>query len=109
VGASCHRRLDEAVKRAEESLALDPLNDHAMSELLASWKRQREKEKCAQRFLEFIAQANYRFSRQSQAPVFRFFQCCQAFNMKEYADLVFQRFASRLDDMNLQYYASNFH
>ncbi len=101
-------KLAEAGKIVEETLIIDPLNDHAMSELLAIWKRQREKEKCAQRFLEFIAQPNYRFSRYSQAPVYRFFQCCSAFSMKASADLVFERFKSKLDDQNLKYYMSNF-
>lgn len=101
-------KLGEAVKMAEETLTINPLDDHAMSELLAIWKRQGEKEKCAQRFLEFIAQPNYRFSRYSQAPVYRFFQCCSAFSMKTYADLVFERFRSKLDDQNLKYYISNF-
>jgi tetratricopeptide (TPR) repeat protein len=101
-------KLNEAEKRAEEVLAIDPLNDHAISELLAIWKRQGEKEKCAKRFLEFIAQPNYRFSRFSQAPVYRFFQCCKAFNMKENADIIFQRFESELDNQNRNYYAANF-
>ena len=101
-------KLGEAVNIVEETLTIDPLNDHAMSELLAIWKRQGEKEKCAQRFLDFISQTNYRFSRYSQAPIFRFFQCCSAFNMKAYADLVFDRFRSELDDQNLKYYRSNF-
>jgi Tfp pilus assembly protein PilF len=101
-------KLKEAVKRAEEALIIDPLNDHAISELLAIWKQQGEKEKCVKRFLEFIAQPNYRFSRYSQAPVFRFFQCCKAFNMKENADLIFHRFGSKLDDKNLNYYTDNF-
>jgi tetratricopeptide (TPR) repeat protein len=101
-------KLKEAEEIAEEVLAIDPLNDHAVSELLAIWRRQGEKEKCAQRFMEFIAQPAYRFSRYSQAPFYRFFQCCKAFNMGENADLIFQRFRSKLDDMNLNYYMGNF-
>jgi tetratricopeptide (TPR) repeat protein/ActR/RegA family two-component response regulator len=101
-------RLNEAEKVAEEVLAIDPLNDFAISELLAIWQRQGEKEKCAQRFLEFIVQPSYRFTRYSQASVFRFFRCCKAFNMKEYATQVFERFQSELDDQNLKYYMSAF-
>jgi tetratricopeptide (TPR) repeat protein len=97
-------RLDEAEKRAEEVLTIDPLNDHAMSELLAIWERQGEKDKCTQRFLTFIDQPGYRFSRISQASVFRFFRCCRTFGMKEHADTVFERFKSQLDDRNLEFY-----
>ena len=101
-------KLDEAVKRAEEVLTFDPLNDFVISELLAIWKQQGEKEKCVQRFMEFISQPNYRFSRYSQAPVFRFFQCCRVFRMKEDAEQVFERFKAELDDQNYNYYMTNF-
>jgi tetratricopeptide (TPR) repeat protein len=101
-------KFDEAAKIAEEVSTFDPLNEHAISELLAIWNRQGEKEKCAQRFMEFISQPEYQFSRYSQAPVFRFFQCCSAFNMREYAKQVFKRFQSQLDERNLNYYESNF-
>ncbi|HEV2799023.1 MAG TPA: tetratricopeptide repeat protein [Pyrinomonadaceae bacterium] len=101
-------RLDVAAERVEEVLRIDPLNDHAMSELLGIWRRQGEGEKCARRFLEFIGQAGYRFSRYSQAPVFRFFHCCRDFKMKESADLVFERFERELDEQNLNFYMRNF-
>ena len=99
-------RLDEATSKAEEALVIDLLNDFAMSELLGTWSRQGEKEKCKERFLKFINQRNYRFSRYSQAPVFRFFQCCRKFAMKEEAKLVFDRFKSQLDDRNVDFYES---
>jgi len=98
----------EAVSKVEEVFALDPLNDFAMSELLGVWMRQGEKEKCKQRFLAFIGQPRYEFTRYSQAPVFRFFQCCRKFEMKDEAKLVFERFQSQLDDRNLDLYKSTF-
>jgi hypothetical protein len=98
----------EAAITAEEILAIDPLNDFAMSELLGIWNSQGEKEKCASRFLAFIEQPNYRFSRYSQAPVFRFFRCCQKFGMASEATLVYERFKSQLDDRNVQLYKSTF-
>ena len=101
-------KFDDAAKRLEEVLTLDSLNDHAISELLAIWKQRKEKEKCVQRFLEFVDQPNYQFSRFSQAPVFRFFQCCLAFNMRESAQQVFERFKSELDEQNINYYTRNF-
>lgn len=79
-----------------------------MSELLSIWKRLGEKEKCAKRFMEFISQPGFRFSRQSRAPVFRFFQCSKAFQLKELAGIVFNRFESELDDKNYYYYMDNF-
>jgi len=101
-------RWNEAEKRLDEILEINPLNDFAVSELLAIWKQQKEKEKCVQRFFQFIDQPNYRFSRYSQAPVFRFFQCCRAFDLGEYAGQVFERFESELDEMNVSYYENNF-
>lgn len=101
-------RIDEAEKIAEEVLKNDPLNDHAISELLAIWKLQGKRENCSHRFIEFISQPGYRFTRYSQAPVFRFLQCCKAFDMKQDADNVFQRFRSKLDDQNLNFYTANF-
>jgi tetratricopeptide (TPR) repeat protein len=101
-------KFDLAASRAEETLAIDPLNDHAMSELLAIWSRLGKKEECVRRFLQFIAQPNYRFSQYSQAPTFRFFQCCRNFNLKAEAKLIFERFQSQLDDQNIKYYRSNF-
>jgi predicted Zn-dependent protease len=99
-------KFTEAITTAEEVLALDPINDFAMSELLGAWNRQGEKEKCAMRFFAFIEQVNYRFSRYSQAPVFRFFQCCRKFGMKNEAKLVYERFQSELDERNLDLYQS---
>jgi hypothetical protein len=84
------------------------LNDFAMSELLGTWLKQGEKDKCAHRFMGFISQPRYRFTRYSQAPVFRFFQCCRRFGMKDLADQVFQRFESDLDDRNLELYRNTF-
>lgn len=101
-------RFGEAVLKAEEVLALDPLNDFAMSELLGTWDRVGEKEKCKQRFLAFIEQPGYKFSRYSQAPVFRFFQCCRRFGMRDEAKVVYERFRSQLDDRNLDFYESTF-
>jgi Flp pilus assembly protein TadD len=101
-------KLDEAATRVEEVLALDPLNDFAMSELLGTWNRQGNRERCKKRFLAFIAQPNYKFSRYSQAPVFRFFQCCRKFGMKEEAKSVFERFQAQLDDRNIDFYKSTF-
>ena len=101
-------KLDEAVIRAEEVLALDPTNNFVMSELLGTWTRQGEKEKCTKRFFAFIEQPNYRFSRYSQAPVFRFFQCCRKFGMNSEAKLVYERFQSQLDDRNVHFYKSTF-
>ncbi|HEX7335500.1 MAG TPA: tetratricopeptide repeat protein [Pyrinomonadaceae bacterium] len=101
-------KLDEAVAIAEEGLALDPTNNFAISELLGAWTRKGEKEKCAERFFAFIEQPNYKFSRYSQAPVFRFFQCCRRFGMKNEAKLVYERFQSQLDDRNLHFYQSTF-
>jgi tetratricopeptide (TPR) repeat protein len=99
-------KLDEAATTAEEILILDPLNDFAMSELLGVWNRQGEKGKCKERFLAFIGQPRYKFTRYSQAPVFRFFQCCRKFGMKDEAKSVFERFQSRLDDRNVDLYKS---
>lgn len=87
---------------------MDPVNDFAMSELLGTWSRQGEKEKCAKRFLAFIEQPNFKFSRYSQAPVFRFFQCCRKFGMKAEAKLVYERFQSQLDERNVHFYKSTF-
>ena len=101
-------KYDEAEKRAEEVLRIDPLNDHAMCELLGVWKRRGEGEKCVRTFMAFIGQWDYRFSRYSQAPVYRFFQCCKAFGMKEQADEVFRRFGAELDERNQELYFSNF-
>jgi tetratricopeptide (TPR) repeat protein len=100
--------FDEAIIRAEEVLTIDPLNNYAVSELLVIWEKQGEREKCLQRFQEFIAQPDYQFSWSSQMPVFRFFQCCRAFDMKEYAEQVFERFKSELDERNYNYYMTNF-
>jgi len=58
--------------------------------------------------MEFIAQPGFRFTRTTQAPVFRFFQCCKAFGMKDYARQVFDRFGSKLDDQNIRFYKDNF-
>jgi len=99
-------KLAEAATTAEEVLALDPLSDFAMSELLGVWNRQGEKDKCRDRFLAFIGQSRYKFTRYSQAPVFRFFQCCRKFGMKDEAKLVFERFQSQLDDRNVDLYKS---
>ena len=99
-------KLAEAATTAEEVLVLDPLNDFAMSELLGVWTRQGKKEKCKERFLAFIGQPRYQFTRYSQAPVFRFFRCCQKFGMKDEAKLVFDRFQSQLDDRNVDLYKS---
>jgi hypothetical protein len=93
---------------AEEVLKLDPVNNHAMSELLGIWMRQKDKEKCEQRFIGFIDQPKYYFSRESQAPVYRFFRCCKVFDMKEQAKTVYERFESRLDAANLEFYGQNF-
>jgi tetratricopeptide (TPR) repeat protein len=101
--------LDEAAKYAEQSLSIDPLNDHAMSELIAIWTRQNEGEKCAKRFMEFIEQPRYRFTRSSQAPVFRFFRCCERFGMADHARTVFERFRTQLDDTNVQFFQKAFH
>jgi len=101
-------QLDNAAIIAEDVLLLDPLNDFAMSELLGVWSRQGEKEKCAKRFLAFIQQSKYKFTRSSQAPVFRFFQCCRKFGMKDEAKLVYERFQSQLDDRNVEFYKSAF-
>ena len=101
-------KLVDAATKAEEVLALDPVNDFAMSELLGTWSRQGEKEKCAKRFFAFIEQPNYKFSRYSQAPVFRFFQCCRRFGMKTEAKLVYERFQSQLDERNIHFYKSTF-
>ncbi|NTW33264.1 MAG: hypothetical protein HGB12_11695 [Bacteroidetes bacterium] len=67
-----------------------------------------EKEKCKQRFFDFIAQPEYRFGRHSQAPVFRFLLCCRNFDMKNNAREVFQRFGHELDEQNLNFYKDNF-
>jgi len=101
-------RFEEAENITEEVLKIDPLDDHAMSELLAIWNRMNKKEKGAQRFEEFILQSHYRFTRYSQAPVFRFFQFCRAFNLKEDAKNIFDRFEADLDDQNIGYYRRNF-
>src|SRR5688572_19031530 len=101
-------KLDKAATKAEEVLVLDPLNDFAMSELLGIWSRQGSGERCAQRFLSFIAQPEYKFNRYSQAPVFRFFQCCRKFGMKKEAKLVYEKVQSELDDRNLDFYKSAF-
>jgi len=87
-------------------LALDPLNNFAMSELLGVWNRQGEKDKCKERFLAFLGQPDYKFSRYSQAPVFRFFQCCRKFGMKDEAKLILERFQTQLDDRNVDLYES---
>jgi tetratricopeptide (TPR) repeat protein len=100
--------FEKAETIAEEGLQMDPLNDHAMSELLSIWNRLDKKEKGAKRFAEFILQPNYRFTRYTQAPVFRFFQFCRAFNLKEEAKKIFERFESELDDQNIGYYRRNF-
>jgi len=94
--------------RGRLTLALDPLNDFAMSELLSVWSRQGNRQRCSQRFLSFIAQPEYKFSRYSQAPVFRFFQCCRKFGMKNEAKLIYERFQSELDDRNIDFYTSAF-
>jgi Flp pilus assembly protein TadD len=99
-------KLAEAATSAEEILALDPLNDFAMSELLGVWNRQGEREKCKERFLAFIGQPRYKFTRYSQAPVFRFFQCCRKFGMNDEAKSVFERFQSQLDARNIDLYES---
>jgi tetratricopeptide (TPR) repeat protein len=99
-------KLNEAATTAEEILAFDPLNDFAMSELLGVWNRQGEKDKCRDRFLAFIGQPRYKFTRYSQAPMFRFFQCCRKFGMKDEAKMVFERFKSQLDDRNIDLYKS---
>ncbi len=101
-------RLDLAAKYAEESLSIDSLNDHAISEMIAIWTRQNEGEKCVQRFMEFIGQPNYRFSRSSQAPVYRFFQCCRRFHMSDAAKTVFDRFRSELDERNTELFHNVF-
>jgi tetratricopeptide (TPR) repeat protein len=99
-------KLAEATAMGEEVLALDPLNHFAMSELLGVWTRQGEKEKCKKRFFAFIEQPRYEFTRYSQAPVFRFFQCCRKFGMSEEAKSVFERFKLQLDDRNIDLYVS---
>ncbi len=101
-------KLDEAVTIAEELLALDPLNEFALSELLGTWLRQGEKEKCKTRFFTFIEQPKYKFSRYSQAPFFRFFQCCRKFGMKDEAKRAYERFQTQLDDRNIHLYQSTF-
>ena len=89
-------------------LAIHPLDDFGMSELLGTLDRLGDKEKCKERFLAFIDQPGYRFSRYSQAPVFRFFQCCRRFGMKDEAKLVYHRFQSHLDERNVHFYTSAF-
>jgi len=101
-------KLDEAALTAEEILALDPLNDFAISELLGIWTRQGDKTKCRERYLSFIGQPKYNFTRYSQAPVFRFFRCCEKFGMTEEARMVFERFEAELDDRNIDFYKSSF-
>jgi tetratricopeptide (TPR) repeat protein len=101
-------KLDLAARYAEESLSIDPLNNHAMSELLAIWMRQGEGEKAARRFIEFIDQSEYKFTRSSQAPVFRFFQCCRRFGMADQARQVYERFGSQLDERNIELFNNVF-